>query len=119
MSVIRILLFSAWIVSSARAMESFDTLPSGALTSHTSIYGKLSAKAGDAEVLGAKGRSGTQAMHIVGGKDRSMSLEFDAPTSEKRMLDFWAERWTSRGGFEMRVDFKQADSGGNWSARTM
>lgn len=111
MVMLRICWFSGWFVVSALAVESFDALQTGALTSQDSVYGKLSAEAGHAEVIDAKGRSGTRALHIVGGQDRSAGFEFEAPTREDRKLNFWAERWTSRGGFEMRVEYK---IGGQW-----
>ena len=111
MVMIRMWLVFGWFVVSAFALESFDALSAGALTSQDSVYGKLSAEAGHAQLLDGKGRAGTRGLHIVGGEKRVVSLDFKSPTDEKRSLDFWAERWTSRGGFEMSVE---AWVGGKW-----
>ena len=101
-----------WSMTSVMAEESFEALSAGALTTQTCVYGKLTAEPGHAEVLAGKGRSGAQALHILGGRTRSVTLEFAAPTAEARHLDFWAERWTVRGGCDFRVEVR---TGGQWS----
>lgn len=106
------MMVSGLIVTSVVAVESFDDMPAGALTTRKSLYGTLSAEAGHAEVLGGKGRSGGQALHLAGGGDRTATIEFDAPAGDIRPLDFWAERWTSRGGFDFRVEVK---NGSRWT----
>ena len=112
MIALRMMMVSGWIVTSVVAVESFDGLPAGAFTTRKSLYGTLSAEAGHAEVLGGKGRAGGQALHLAGGGNRTATLEFDAPAADSRPLDFWAERWTSRGGFDFRVEVK---NGSRWT----
>lgn len=74
MIALRMMMVSGWIVASAVAVESFDGLPAGALTTGKSLYGTLSAEAGHAAVLGGKGRSGEQALHLAGGGNRTVTL---------------------------------------------
>lgn len=112
MTAVRMTIFSCSILTSAMAVESFENLPAGALVTGKTLFGMLAAEAGHAAVIAGKGRSGGKALHLAGGSDRTATLEFDAPIGEKRMLDFWAERWTDRGEFDFRVEVK---SGSRWT----
>ncbi len=106
------MMVSSWIVTSVMAVETFEALPGGVLTTRKSVYGTLSAEDGQAKVLGGKGREGGQALHVQGGGNQTATLDFDAPAAEARQLEFWAERWTNRGRFDFRVEVK---SGSRWS----
>lgn len=93
-------------------MESFESIPAGPVDGRVSVYGKLSAAPGHAAIIEGKGRSGKLALHLTGGADRCVTMDFDSPTRENRSLDFQAERWTARGGFEFRIEAKNS---GRWS----
>jgi hypothetical protein len=112
MTDLRTVLVFLWISSSAGAVESFESMAPGPVDGRVSAYGRLSAGAGHASVIAGKGRTGRQALHLAGGDGRSVTLTLDGPTREKRSLDFHAERWTARGGFEFQIEAK---SGREWS----
>lgn len=93
-------IFSLLACGLAMATESFDSLPGGKLTSGETQYGTLQAKVGHAEILGGKARSGSAALHLLGGKDKSATLTLEQPLTKDTPCDFWAERWTSRAPFD-------------------
>lgn len=90
----------------AFAGESFESLPTGKLTAGVSMAGKWLAEPGHAQITEGHARSSNKALQLVGGDQRRLTLEL-APTSDQpRELTFWAERWTSRGGFELLIEAK-------------
>ena len=82
------------------ATESFENLPAGKLTGGETMYGNLSAAAGHAEIIKGKGRSGAAALHIMGGKEKSVTITLEKPLEKETPCDFWAERWTRRAPFD-------------------
>jgi sialidase-1 len=106
---LRLLTIFGGLLTPLPALESFDALPAGALVEQRSSDGKFSADVGHASVLGGKGRSGGKALHLVGGENRGLTFDFDAPTTERRSLDLWAERWTSAGDFQFRIEVKNGE----------
>jgi sialidase-1 len=95
-----------WINSCAGAVESFESMRAGPVDGRVSVYGRLSAGVDHASVIAGKGRTGKHALHLAGGDGRSVTLTLDGPTRDKRSLDFHAERWTARGGFEFQIEAK-------------
>ena len=87
----------------ACATESFENSPVGAVTELKTEYGKLEAKAGHAEVLGKLARSGKKTLHIKGGKERTVQLQFEQPLERASSLSFWMERWTKAAPFNFRL----------------
>lgn len=87
----------------ACATESFETVPTGALSSAPVEYGALSAEPGHAEILPKLARTGSNALHIQGGVDRTVRLELAAPCTTEAQLNLWIERWTDNGGFDFRI----------------
>jgi hypothetical protein len=74
----------------------------GALTSGEVEYGQLSADAGHAEIYG-KARSGEKSLRILGGADRTVSITFKEKLAKDTRFSFWAERWTGRAPFQVKV----------------
>jgi hypothetical protein len=112
MMILRTAFIFLSIAASAGAMESFEALPAGPVDGRVSSYGRFWDIAGHASVIAGKGRTGKHALHLTGGDGRSVTMVLDGATREKRSLDFHAERWTVRGGFEFQVEAKV---GNEWS----
>lgn len=100
----------AWSGPEARAeSESFESLPSGALTANSLRFGALKANPGHAEIWGRTARTGKQSLRLLGGKDRTLELKFRAPLKKEAELSFWAERWTRQNPFAFKVDARARD----------
>ena len=82
--------------------ESFESFNKGPLTSGAVEYGQLSADAGHAEIHG-KGRSGEKSLRILGGTDRKVSITFTEKLAKEPRFSFWAERWSGRAPFQVKV----------------
>ncbi|MBR5213564.1 MAG: hypothetical protein IKV92_04790, partial [Akkermansia sp.] len=93
-------IFSLLACGLVMATESFDQLPGGKITGGDTVYGKLSAEAGHAEITKGKGRSGAAALRVMGGKDKCVTITLEKPLAKETPCDFWAERWTSRAPFD-------------------
>lgn len=93
-------IFSLLACGLVMATESFDSLPTGKITGGETMYGNLSAAAGHAEILKGKSRSGANALHIMGGKDKSVTITLEKALDKETPCDFWAERWTRRAPFD-------------------
>ena len=93
-------IFSLLACGLVTATESFESLPAGKITGGETMYGNISAEAGHAEILKGKARSGSGALHIMGGKDKSVTISLEKPLTKETPCDFWAERWTRRAPFE-------------------
>ena len=87
----------------ACATESFEKCPTGAVQELQTEYGALTAAPGHAEVLGKLARTGKKALHIMGGRERSVLLSFEQPLPEESVLSFWLERWTKAAPFHLRL----------------
>lgn len=99
----RKLLFAALACGLATATENFEKLPAGALTGGTISYGDLSAEAGNAEINRGHGRNSAQALRILGGTDRCVTLQLSKPVTLETPGQCWVERWTRRAPFCLRV----------------
>jgi sialidase-1 len=95
------------------AVEAFEAMPEGEVSSQASVYGKWSADPGHATVIGTRARTGKQSLHLTGGPNRIVTLELDAPSDGKRSLDLWAERWTVRGSCDFTIEAKTR---GTWAS---
>ena len=87
----------------ASGTESFEKLDKGPLTSGAVEYGQLSADAGHAEIHG-KARSGEKSLRILGGADRTVSITFAEKLAKETRFSFWAERWSGRAPFQVKVN---------------
>lgn len=87
----------------ALAAESFEGLSAIGAEGQRIEYGSMSAAEGNASILSGKGRSGSKAVRIMGGKDKAATLVLDSALKTTGQLSFWAERWTSNGPFDFRV----------------
>ncbi len=87
----------------ASGTESFEKLDKGPLTSGAVEYGQLSADAGHAEIHG-KARSGEKSLRILGGADRTVSITFAEKLEKETRFSFWAERWSGRSPFQVKVN---------------
>ena len=85
------------------ASESFETLPTGPLSSQPIECGVLSAQPGHAVVLQKLARTGKKALHIQGGDNRTARLELKTPTTDAAQLSLWLQRWTNNGKFVFRI----------------
>lgn len=85
------------------ATESFESVPTGNLSSQPVEYGTLTAQPGHAKVLEELARTGNKALHIQGGDNRTIRLKLDTPTTDEALLRFWVERWTDNGSFNFRI----------------
>ena len=83
--------------------ECFESFNKGPLTSGAVEYGQLSADAGHAEIHG-KGRSGEKSLRILGGADRKVSIAFAKKLAKETRFSFWAERWSGRAPFQVKVN---------------
>lgn len=101
---------SLMAASTALAVESFENLTAGALKSAEIQFGKLTATDGHVEIKAGKGRSGQQALHLMGGGKHSFILTLSKPTDIASKLAFWAERWTRQNPFQFQVLAKVGDS---------
>lgn len=87
----------------AVATESFEQAPIGSVGTLETEYGTLKAEPGNAAVLDKPTRTGKKALHILGGKQREVTLSFKQPLSGAAQLSMWFERWTSKGPFELSL----------------
>ncbi len=84
--------------------ESFEAAPAGPLTKLTTKLGSWQAESGHCEITRHTARTGSQALRIFGGKDRTVEFMPSGDKTKHRVLSFWAERWTRRGPFGFRID---------------
>ena len=84
----------------AMATESFESIPGGNLTGADTHYGKMTAAQGSAEIIKGKGRTGSAALHIMGGKDKAVTIALEKTLTKETPCEFYAERWTRRGPFD-------------------
>ena len=81
----RTFLLTALTCGLVSATETFEKLPSGALTEGGICYGTISAQPGHAEINRGHGRNSQQALRIQGGTDRSVTLQLNKPVT----LETW------------------------------
>ena len=91
--------------------EDFEGAKIGDFETLANKVGEWSAASGAAEIQGAHAKSGKQSLRILGGKNREVEVALLGDAGEERVLSFWAERWTSRGPFEFRIEGERA---GKW-----
>ena len=99
----RKLVLATLACSMAGATENFESQPAGALTQGDTVYGKLTAEAGHAEINSGHGRASKQALRLLGGAKRSATLQLYKALEVDTPGEFWVERWTSRAPFCLRV----------------
>lgn len=92
--------------------ENFDGLPAAGISELKTGLGEISAENGQAAIHAGNSRSGRQSLKLTGGKDHECVLSFDESMSKGGELKFWAERWSSKGPFEFRIDVKS--NSGDW-----
>lgn len=91
------------------ATESFEKLPAGNLTSGQTEYGVLEAQEGHAAIDRGHAFHGTQALHIRGGENRTVTLKLSSPLQSATPCEFRLERWTGAAPFDfsLAADGKQ------------
>ncbi len=99
----RLILIGMLACGMAGAKESFDKLPVGAFTSHSTVYGILNAAEGNAEINGNHGRNSAAALRLLGGMNRSVTLQFTKVLEAQTPGSCWIERWTRRNPFSFRI----------------
>lgn len=99
----RTFLLTALTCGLVSATETFEKLASGALREGNTCYGTLSAQPGHAEINKGHGRNSAQALRVLGGTDRSVTLLLNKPVTLETPGQCWVERWTSRAPFCLRV----------------
>ena len=87
----------------AGATEQFEGLPAGGFTSVKSAYGTLTAQAGHAEINRGHGRNSAQALRVLGGENRSVTLTLSKALDVACEAQCWVERWTGRNPFSFRI----------------
>lgn len=87
----------------ACATESFEDVPTGALSSTPVEYGTLAAEPDHAVVLQKFARTGKNALHIQGGQNRTVRMVISSPSPMDSQLNLWIERWTDKGNFDFRI----------------
>lgn len=85
------------------ATESFEDVPTGALSSTPVEYGTLAAEPDHAVVLQKFARTGKNALHIQGGQNRTVRMVISSPSPMDSQLNLWIERWTDKGNFDFRI----------------
>lgn len=99
----RAILITLMTCGTLAAAEGFDTLAAGALREAGTAYGTLQAEAGHAAVITEHTRSAPNSLRLLGGSARTVTLTLDKQVSSPAPCDFWVERWTKRGPFELTV----------------
>ena len=87
----------------AGATEQFEGQPAGGFTSVKSAYGTLTAQAGHAEINRGHGRNSAQALRVLGGENRSVTLTLSKALDVACEAQCWVERWTGRNPFSFRI----------------
>ena len=83
--------------------------PEGVVTSNSHLGDWTTPGLGHAEITGKFAKTGERCLHILGGADRFVHLNF--PAKAGGILSFAAERWTRREPFRFRV---LAEVEGEW-----
>jgi sialidase-1 len=91
--------------------EGFEEAKAGGFEVLENGVGEWTAKLGEVEVHQGHAKSGRQSLRILGGEKREVAVVLEGDAREERVLSFWAERWTSRGPFEFRIE---AERDGKW-----
>ena len=87
----------------ANATEHFEKQPAGAFTKLFTSYGELTAEPGNVEINRGHGRDSAQALRLLGGEKRSVTLQLVKPLETETPGSCWMERWTSRNPFSFRI----------------
>ena len=85
---------------------SFEDQPAGPFTSITTAAGTWIASGGHAEIDHEHSHTGDQCLHILGGRDRVVEMEFPRGVGAIHEVRFQAERWTRRDPFAFSVEAK-------------
>ena len=87
----------------AGATEQFEGQAAGGFTSVKSAYGTLTAQTGHAEINRGHGRNSAQALRLLGGANRSVTLTLSRKLEVASEAQCWVERWTGRNPFNFRI----------------
>ncbi|MFT5301626.1 MAG: sialidase-1 [Mariniblastus sp.] len=94
------------------AETSFETSAPGEFKSLKTGLGTWTVSAGTGKVDHKHAKTGKQCLQLPGGVESVIELSIDDSIKTDGQLNFWAERWTSRGPFRFRVEKKSL---GNWT----
>ncbi|MGJ8696909.1 MAG: exo-alpha-sialidase [Verrucomicrobiaceae bacterium] len=90
--------------------EGFEGMKVRVFERQPSELGEWSAENGHVAIHEGHAKSGKRSLRILGGVKREVKLALKENAGGK-LLSFWAERWTSRGPFELRIE---AEVDGQW-----
>ena len=99
----------ALLIGSSQA-ESFEEYPAEGFERLSTESGTWTAEPGQVGIHAGHAKVGKQSLRLVGGAAQSVELELAQDMNKPGRLSLWAERWTSRGPFEFRID-AAADDG--------
>lgn len=81
----------------------FDRAPIGPLRLLRSNVGDWAADADHAAII-EHPKTGERCLHITGGKNHAVTVDLKRPDASYDVIEFRAERWTSRNPFDFRID---------------
>ena len=94
----------------ALANEGFEKAPVGKFTKVDTEFGPLTAADGHAEIMKGHARNGENALHILGGENKSATFELAEKLVHKTPCVFHMERWTGKAPFKVEI-FAKTDAG--------
>ncbi|WP_425398757.1 exo-alpha-sialidase [Aeoliella sp.] len=97
--------------SSQRCDNGFEGAPVGEWQQMTTPLGDWQAAPEHAEINSQHVRTGNRSLRIMGGKNRHLELSASSDGQSRKVLSFWAERWTARQPFRFRIEQQVGD---NW-----
>lgn len=89
---------------------SFEDLKPGKIQKAKTEAGSFTVTEGEAAIVNSHARSGSQALHLLGGESTTVEWKLSGKKKEIAELVFWAERWTRRAPFTFQVEVRQGKS---------
>ncbi len=84
------------------ATESFESSPVEGVTNLPTECGVITATDGALRISKQSARTGSNALHITGGK-QEMRLDFAAPLTQDSLFTAWLERWSNSAPFHLEL----------------
>ena len=95
--------FSAFPVKDAFYSTSFEKVKPGRFESLVIDGATWTARADHVEIDSKHWKHGKQCLHLLGGEKRAVDVHFSEAIPQGSVLEFAAERWTSRSPFEFKI----------------
>ena len=90
--------------------ESFENVPVGPVSVLETSVGRWRAEAGQAEIIGTRGHSGSRSIRLGAKGDARIVLELERSAAAGCRLSLFAERWTKRPPFAFTVEAMVGDA---------